>query len=86
MNTNHRNITPIFATIFSQLSLVLLLTISVTGVLAGCVSNPLQNQPELKENSSEEKSVNQEKQNNNDDDDDDKKKNSQGKDDDDDDD
>jgi hypothetical protein len=84
MNTNRPKITPIFRTLFQQLTLMLLLTISVTGVLAGCANNPLQKQPELKENSSEQKLVNQQQRNK--EDDDDKKESSQGKDDDDDDD
>lgn len=83
MNTNRPKIPPIFTTIFPQLTLMLLLTISVTGVLAGCTNNPLQKQPELKENSSEQKLVNQQKRNK---DDDDKRESSRDKDDDDDDD
>lgn len=84
MNTNRLKITPILSTMFQQLALVLLLTTSVNVVLAGCANNPLPKQPELKENSSEQKPVNQQKQNKDDDDDDDEKKNSQGKDSDDD--
>lgn len=85
MNTNRPKITPILSTIFQQLALVLLLITSANGVLTGC-TNPLQKQPELKENSSEGKSVNQQQQNKDDDDDDgdEKKEKSKGKDSDDD--
>ncbi|MFB2895948.1 hypothetical protein ACE1CI_23810 [Aerosakkonemataceae cyanobacterium BLCC-F50] len=79
MNTKRPKITPILSTIFQQLALVLLLITSANGVLTGC-TNPLQKQPELKENSSEGKSVNQQQQNKyDDDDDDDKKEKSKGK-------
>ena len=85
MNTNSPKITPIFNIILRQLAVVLLLTTPVTIVLTGC-TNPLQKQPELKENSSEGKSVNQQQENkdDDDDDDDDKKEKSKGKDSDDD--
>lgn len=73
MNTNLPNITPILNRIFQQLTLMLVLTTCVTGVLVGCGNNPLQNQQETEERKSGDR------ENKNDDDDDDKKENSKGK-------
>lgn len=73
MNTNLPNITPILNRIFQQLTLMLVLTTCVTGVLVGCGNNPLQNQQQTEERKSGDR------ENKNDDDDDDKKENSKGK-------
>ncbi|MBE9225019.1 hypothetical protein IQ264_06165 [Phormidium sp. LEGE 05292] len=81
MNTNRPIINPIITTTLHLFSLILLLSTSVTNVLAK-EANSLPKQPELKENSSEQKSVIQEKRNK----DDDKRGISQDRDDDDDDD
>lgn len=82
MSTNHPKITPIISSIFQLFSLMFLLNTSVTGVLAGEV-NLLSKQPDLKEDSSEQKLVNQVNRNK---DEDDKRENSRGRDEDNDDD